>query len=83
MDWKVMVEVCMGIIFFAPLLIALLGFLFIGAMMVFEGIAQIAMASEMVQEKVVDAQKHDGPIVSGLKESIEDESNHTSKKIAK
>ena len=82
MDWKIMVEVCMSILFFAPLLIAFTAFLFIGAAILFEWVAQIARGAESLTEKVAGTSTPAGPIVSGLKASIE-ETDSDVKKIAK
>lgn len=75
MDWSYMLKVLMSMIFFAPLLIALVGFAFVGVLVLFEGLVAFATKRAQVAGAVAApvSQNQPGPIVAGLKEAIAEE----------
>ena len=75
MDWNTMTSVLMSAIFFAPLLLALGFFLFVGALVLFEG--AVAFAGRYATETKIPEAEVDisevGPIAAGLEESVREE----------
>ena len=70
MDWEIMMRVLMSMLFFAPLLIVLIGALFVGVLVTIEGFVSLVSKKE-----IVVVQDSSGPIVQGLKDSISQEKN--------
>lgn len=77
MDTKVMMSVLMSMIFFAPLLIALTFFLFVGVLVVFEGAVAFVGRHEQTSKTASEAPASTevGPIVAGLEAAIQEEAN--------
>ncbi len=69
MNWNVMLNVVMSALFFAPLLIALAAFLFIGGLMAIEGLATLVGRRAAELDATV-APPVAGPVVEGLKNAI-------------
>ncbi|MBS1153997.1 MAG: hypothetical protein H6Q89_5695 [Myxococcaceae bacterium] len=73
MNWDLMMNVVMSMMFFAPLLLALGFFVFMGVLVAFEG--AVAFASKLgASEQLAYAPAAPmGPIAAGLQEAVRDE----------
>lgn len=84
MNWDTMLKVVMSMIFFAPLLIALVAFLVVGVLVAFEGIAALATKNAGVASPAKAASETaPGPIVAGLDEAISQEGQGRTAQSAK
>lgn len=72
MNWDLMIEVVMSMVFFAPLLIALGVFLFMGVLVLFEG--AVALGGKYQRQGATRAPAAAaGPMALGLEEAIDEE----------
>ncbi|MBS1148860.1 MAG: hypothetical protein H6Q89_558 [Myxococcaceae bacterium] len=74
MNWDLMMNVVMSMMFFAPLLIALGLFLFMGVLVAFEGAVALGGKLGANERAARHAQPEPmGPIAEGLEEAVKDE----------
>lgn len=84
MNWNVMLEVVMSLVFFAPLVILLGAFLFVGVLTAFEGVVALARGeAATVPAAPVAANPEVGPIVAAFKGAIAEEARHANENVEK
>lgn len=81
MNWNVMLEVVMSLVFFAPLVILLGAFLFVGVLTAFEGVAALVRGEQAPVPAAPVANPEVGPIVAAFKGSIQEEARHANEKV--
>ena len=76
MNTKMMLDVGMSALFFAPLLVALSFFLIVGVLVLFEGAVAFAAKTAKETEAVATPATGTGPIVAGLMDAVSAENRN-------
>ena len=79
MDWEIMFEVLMSVLFFFPLVIVLGAFIVVGILVCFEGLVSLVRKIDKKENKEVEIVVESGQIVRNLNEAVKENIRGSSK----